>query len=102
MAYYGDGPKIRHKIKDLLQAARRSLTDFRIYGSGSQIHERRVEADRQSCLQELIGNIHKIIFSEMVESEMVEADLRIYSFSYDQGKELIAKKMERHMNLNQF
>src|SRR5271157_1712924 len=100
MANNGNGPEIRHQIKDLLQAARRSLTDFRIYGPGSQIHERCVETDRQSCLQELIGNIHKIIFSEMVESEMIEADLRIYSFSYDQGKELIAEKMKRHMNLN--
>jgi hypothetical protein len=102
MAYNGDGSKIRHKIKDLLQAACGNLTDFRIYGSGSQIHERCVEADPQSCLQKLIGNIHKVIFPEMVEREMIEADLRIYSFSYNQGKELIAEKMERHMNLNQF
>ncbi len=102
MAYNGDGPKKRHKVKNLLQSAHRSLTDFGIYGSRSQIHKRRVEADRQSCVQELIGNTHKINFPEMVEREMIEADLRIYSFFYDQRKELIAEKMKRHMNLNQF
>jgi hypothetical protein len=61
-----------------------------------------VEADRQCCLQELIGNTHKVIFPEMFQREMIEADLRIYPFSYHQGKELIAEKMERHVNLNQF
>jgi hypothetical protein len=38
----------------------------------------------------------------MIEGEMIEADLRIYSFSYDQGKELIAEKMEGHVNLHRF
>jgi hypothetical protein len=38
----------------------------------------------------------------MVEREMIETDLGIYSFSYDYREEAIAEKMERHMNLNRF
>ncbi|MGZ6291146.1 MAG: hypothetical protein ACXWMK_03015, partial [Syntrophales bacterium] len=73
-------------------------------------HYREIAAPKRAftgeigALQRTLDRVAALVVQtlEMVEREVIETDLRIYTLFYDHRKKLIAEIMERHVNLHRF